>query len=297
LAELLTALETGKRVDIQEFIALAEKILEDAQQGAPLRFLSAGIEHPARSVACHGLTVAQVVARVMRRDPEMRGRPIEPVLAALVHDVGLLRVPREILARPGPLEDAQRRAIESHCRIGAELVSQLVQGQSWLTQATAGHHERLDGTGYPDGLRDLQIAPLTRLLAVCDVYSALCAPRSHRPGRDPRTALTDTLLLAEQGALDRSHAERLLVLSFYPVGSVVELVDGAIGGVIAIHQDRHDLQAPARPVVALLLDGRLQPLPVPHYLDLAECEGQGIVRTVPPTERRALIGRHYPEWI
>src|SRR5439155_20453691 len=115
-------------------------------------------------------------------------------------------------------------------------------------------HERLAGPGYPDGLIDAQILPLARLLAVCDAYAAACCWRPHRPARDTRTALTDVLLLAEQGVLDRHFAERLLQLSFYPVGSAVELADGSIGVVVAVPAGRRDLSAPARPVVALVVD-------------------------------------------
>src|SRR5205823_12838857 len=135
-------------------------------------------------------------------------------------------------------------------------VTRLLPGAAWLADATAGHHEHLDGTGYPNGVRELLLAPLTRLMAVCDVYAALCTPRPHRPARDPRTALTDTLLMAEKGFLDRFHAERLLQLSFYPIGSVVELAEGAVGVVVATHQGRRDLNLPARPVVQLITDAR-----------------------------------------
>jgi hypothetical protein len=103
------------------------------------------------------------------------------------------------------------------------------------------------------------------------------------------------LLLADQGALDPREAERLLLLSFYPVGSVVELADGAVGLVVATHTAREDLNTPARPVVALIRDGRGQPLPGPHYLDLAWCEGQSIVRTLSAPERRGVLGQRYPQ--
>src|SRR5207302_1036318 len=156
-------------------------------------------------------------------------------LAALVHDVGMLRVPLEILVHPGSLNDEQKRAVERHTQIGADLAARLLPNGAWLAEATGGHHERLDGTGYPGGLRDGHIAPLTRLLAVCDVYAALRAPRPHREARSTRTALADTLLLADQGALDPREAERLLLLSFYPPGTVVELADGAVGLVVATH--------------------------------------------------------------
>jgi HD-GYP domain-containing protein (c-di-GMP phosphodiesterase class II) len=295
LADLLLALHAGEAADVKPFVALAEAVVEGANQATPLRFLYEAPDRPARFVACHSLTVAQVVARVVRGDPDWRGRALEPVLAALVHDGGMLAVPPEVLAQPGPLDDGQRRLVEGHVRAGAALAARLLPDGPWLAEAVAGHHERLDGTGYPGGLRELQLAPLPRLLAVCDVYAALCAPRPHRPARETRTALTDTLLLAEQGALDRNHAERLLQLAFYPVGSVVELADGAVGVVVATPSPRRDLNAPSRPVVALLTDAQGAPLPLPQHLDLAQAESRSIVRALSPAERRDLLGRRYPE--
>jgi HD-GYP domain-containing protein (c-di-GMP phosphodiesterase class II) len=295
LADLLTRLAAGQDVNVKAFVALAEAVLSDAEQALPLRFLHTPADQPARFTAAHSLTVAQVIARVVRHDPDLRVRPLEPVLAALVHDVGMLRVPTEVLAHPGPLDDEQRRVVEQHARAGAERVARLLPSGAWLAEATAGHHERMDGTGYPDGLREAQLAPLTRLLAVCDVYAALGAPRPHRDARGTRTALADTLLLADQGALDPRHAEKLLPLSFYPVGQVVELADGAVGVVVATPTTRHDLQTPARPVVALLTDGGGRLLPAPHHLDLAAHEGRSIVRTLSAGERREILGRRYPD--
>ena len=130
---------------------------------------------------------------------------------------------------------------------------------------------------------------------MCDVYAALCAPRPHREARSTRTALADTLLLADQGALGPREAERLLLLSFYPPGTVVELADGAVGLVVATHMARHELNTPARPVVAVVRNGGGQLLPAPHYLDLALCEGQSIVRTLSASERRDVLGQRYPQ--
>jgi HD-GYP domain-containing protein (c-di-GMP phosphodiesterase class II) len=294
LAELVSALDTGRAADAAALAALAEPLVEEARQGTPLRFLASDPRQPARFVACHSLTVAQVIARLTRHDPEYRGRPQDPVLAALLHDAGMLTVGAEVLARPGPLDDAGRRLVEAHPRRGAELAARLLPAAAWLTEAVAAHHERIDGTGYPAGLRAGQIGPLARLLAVCDVYAALCTPRSQRPALDPRTALTDTLLLSEPGGLDGQYAERLLQLAFYPVGSVVELADGAVGVVVATHPLRRDLNLPARPVLAVLTDEQGKPLPVPRHVDLAQADGPSIVRTLSTEEWRDLLGGRSP---
>jgi HD-GYP domain-containing protein (c-di-GMP phosphodiesterase class II) len=293
LSDLLSRSAGGRKVAVQDFISLAETILAEADQ-APLRFPETMPQVPASFVASHSWVVACVIARIVRHDPDLRPRPVEPVLAALVHDVGMLQVPAEVWLHAGPLDDSQRRAMERHTQIGADLAAQLLPSGAWLAEATRGHHERLDGTGYPGGLRDTHIAPLTRLLSACDVYAALCSPRPYRPAGGTRTALADTLLMADQGALDPRVAERLLSLTFYPVGATVELADGAVGVVVATHAAPRDLNTPARPVVAVLLDGRGQPLPTPDYLDLAGSECQSIVRTLSAAERREALGKRYP---
>jgi HD-GYP domain-containing protein (c-di-GMP phosphodiesterase class II) len=297
LADVLNGLHSGAAVKLDSVTEIATAIIDDARSGGPLRFLRASPELTERFVAAHSLTTARVAARIGRHDPDHRKDPTRSVLAALLHDVGMLRVPAEILARPGALDDAQRRIVESHPQIGAEILTRWLPSEEWLAEAAAGHHERLDGTGYPAGLRENQLSALTRFIMVCDVYAALVAARPHRPGFDTRTALADTLLSAEKGLLDRDHAERLLQLSFYPVGSVVELADGAVGVVVATHMGRRDLNTPARPVLALLTDSEGQALAGPHFLDLAQCDGQSILRALKPPERRKLLGKRYPEFV
>jgi hypothetical protein len=287
--------------------ALAAEVYAEGP-AVPMRFLDAppdaaqlflgGPEFPAPALfaACHGLTAARVMSRMLRMAPEWADRPLDAVAAALLHDLGTMRVPLDSLTPAGELTDEQRRAVEAHPRAGAELIAYRLPTFAHLVEDIAAHHERLDGTGYPGGLKGEQVPPLTRLLAVASSYAAMCCRRPHRAAHDPRTALTDVLLYAEQNLLDRFAAEKLLALSFYPVGSVVEMTDGAVGVVAANHQGRRELHLAARPVLSLLIDagGRLLPVPLP--LDLAECEGGAVVRTLPVAERARRLGRHYPEW-
>jgi hypothetical protein len=86
-------------------------------------------------------------------------------------------------------------------------------------------------------------------------------------------------------------------LSFYPVGSVVELADGSVGLVVATHLMPRQLQTPGRPVIAMLADGEGRLLPTPRHLDLAESEGRTIVRSLSGTQRRQLLGKRYPELV
>jgi hypothetical protein len=295
LAELLSVLANGQPVELTPFRRIAEEVQAEVAACEPLRFLNGEPTRPAFFAACHGLTVARVAARVVMHDPVFRDRASDLLLAALLHDVGMATLSSDLLTSSEPLTDEQRRLIEGHCRLGAQVLTPLIPDQRWLVDAAEHHHERLDGTGYPDGLRENSIEPLTRLLAVCDVYAALCSPRVHRPARSSRTALADTLLMAENGLLDTRCAELLLPLSFYPVGSLVELAHGERGVVVATPTPGSVLDNSARPVVALLTDPQGQPLPRVRHLDLTR-SGHRIVRSLSAEERRDLSQR-FPEWV
>ncbi|MEX2143252.1 MAG: HD-GYP domain-containing protein [Anaerolineales bacterium] len=113
------------------------------------------------------------------------------VQGGIVHDVGKLQVADEILNKPGPLNAEERKAIEHHPVAGYELCARLGFMAPELG-VIRSHHERLDGTGYPDGLANGKIPMLARLLSVIDVWDALTSPRAYRPAW-PQTAALDYL--------------------------------------------------------------------------------------------------------
>ena len=133
------------------------------------------------------------------------------------------------------------------------------------------------------------------MLAAADTYSALCSPRAYRAAQDTRAALTDVLLLAEHGQLDKDFAEYLVHVSFYPVGSVVELTDGRVGMVAANHANRLDPRTQMKPIVALLADAGGTLLPRAEHVGLVQSPRCGILRTLPADRRRELLARRYPD--
>jgi HD-GYP domain-containing protein (c-di-GMP phosphodiesterase class II) len=187
--------------------------------------------------------------------------------------------------------------VDAHAQVGAELILNCFPEIAPLAAAVGPHHERADGTGYPAGLQGTTVPNLARLLAVADVYAALNENRPYRPARESRPALTEVLLLAEHGLLDRDSASILVRLSFYPVGSVVELTDGRAGVVVANHPNPSDPRMPGRPVVAVLADPDDMLLPHPEHVDLATSDRGGILRSLSTERRRKLLGSRYPDLV
>lgn len=109
-------------------------------------------------------------------------------IGAFLHDIGKIEVPTALLNRPGPLTDDERVAIKTHSTTGAEIVAEV--NFPWpVHDMILQHHERLDGTGYPSGLKGEQIIPEARVIAVADVYDAMASRRPYRDGLGRAAAL------------------------------------------------------------------------------------------------------------
>jgi len=130
----------------------------------------------------------------------------EPMLKALwlggfLHDLGKVAVPDRILLKPGRLDLDERRIIQTHPAIGAEMV-QSMQTLAGVRPIIRHHHERYDGSGYPDGLRDQAIPLGARIMAVVDVYDALRTARPYKAAWSHEHAVAILLRETEAGAWD-----------------------------------------------------------------------------------------------
>ncbi len=129
-------------------------------------------------------------------------------LGGLVHDVGKIGVSDEILRKPGKLTDDEWKIMKSHTTMGEAILAPLHQMRVFIP-LTRWHHERLDGSGYPDGLKGDEIPMLVRILSVADVFDAYTAERPYHPGR---SALDGILFLRKEASsnrLDTKYVEAL----------------------------------------------------------------------------------------
>lgn len=133
-------------------------------------------------------------------------------LAGLLHDVGKVGVPDEILLKPGRLTAEERAIMERHARLSAEAI-QGIPGFSDLVRSVYAHHERLDGSGYPEGTFGDAIPMGARILGVADTFEALTSDRPYRPGRNALDALEVFERESHLFDTDVVAALRLLVLS------------------------------------------------------------------------------------
>ena len=161
-----------------------------------LEKLSAALE--ARDAYTHGHS--KRVTRHSERIARELGLPRELVakvrIAAAVHDVGKIRTPRDVLTKPGRLDDSEFEIVKQHPVDGAEMVCDL--GDAEITAMVRHHHERLDGTGYPDRLAGDEIPLGARIIAVADTFDAMTSSRPYRAACRHKKALD--VLAKEAGA-------------------------------------------------------------------------------------------------
>lgn len=111
-------------------------------------------------------------------------------MAATVHDIGKFRIPSEILCKPGKLDDIEYSLMQTHCRSGFEILTKM-NVPNLVAEIVLQHHERLNGTGYPQGLAGNKILWEAKVLGVADVVEAMASHRPYRPALGIQAALKE----------------------------------------------------------------------------------------------------------
>jgi putative nucleotidyltransferase with HDIG domain len=181
----------------------------------------------------------------------------EAGLGGLLHDVGKMKIPNEILNKPGKLTDEEFGIMKSHASLSRDLLLGVSGISEMVIQIAGEHHEKMDGGGYPRGIAGDAISQIGRMTAVVDVYDALTSNRVYHQGMEP-TEVLKKLLEWSGTHLDGNLVQQFIrALGIYPVGSLVRLSGGRLAVVVEQSEDL------LRPVVRVVFDSarkiRLQP--------------------------------------
>lgn len=174
--------------EVTERITRAKK-LEQMLDGITLAMADL-VEQRDPYTSGHQKRVAEIAVTIAQQMgwPEERLRPL--FIAASLHDIGKISIPTEILAKPATLTVLERKFIEQHPQAGADILRRVPF--PWdVAGIILSHHERLDGSGYPRGLKGNEIDQESRILAVADVYEAMTTHRPYRPALSTETALAE----------------------------------------------------------------------------------------------------------
>lgn len=238
------SLQTEKAKQIVE--DLVERIYEDADALLWLTQLKKRTEYTADH--CLNVCVLALAFGAHLGYPKAHLHTIG--LGALLHDIGKMKTPKEILDKPARLTDEEFDIIRRHPLDGYDLLKQSEHPvPAEVLDIVRSHHERLSGRGYPDGLKGEEIGTSVLMVAICDVYDAITSDRVYHHGIAPHEGLSAMYQLAPNDFGRELMQEFIKCIGIYPVGSLVELESGALGIVVS-----NDPKNRLRPVIMLVRD-------------------------------------------
>ena len=168
----------------------------------------------------------------------------DTVIGALIHDVGKLLIPKEILNKCGRLDDVEMEIMRSHASIGLEIVSRDTRFSELVRDVVGSHHERDNGAGYPKKTKG-NISLGAKVVSVADVFDALVSDRPYRSGMSINKAIE----ILSKDSLNSDIKDSLFhMVVYYPINSVVIISNGCIG---VVEENGEDLQ---RPCIRLIYD-------------------------------------------
>jgi putative nucleotidyltransferase with HDIG domain len=195
------SLSTGAPLDVRGTLGASRELLSGVGQAGLNAWLdTVRGHHDGTFQHCLLVTGAAVAYALEAKLPP--ADQLKLTVAALLHDIGKAEIPLDILDKPDRLSDAEFEIVKRHPIIGRDYLLTQDNLPPEVIDAVAHHHEYLDGSGYPDRLAGDQIAPLTRILTVCDVYGALVERRAYKPPKTPYEAIMILSDMARQGKVD-----------------------------------------------------------------------------------------------
>ena len=256
----------GQALNASDALPVVEEITTSVMRNPGALISLARLKNKDDYTYMHSVAVCALMVSLARQLGLNNEQIHEAGLAGLMHDIGKTMSPPEILNKPGKLTDAEFTVMKNHPVDG----NKILLGSNGITSDVAlfvclHHHEKVDGSGYPDGLTNEQISLYAKMGAVCDVYDAITSNRPYKNGWEPAESIRK---MAEwsHGHFDQRIFEAFVrSIGIYPIGSMVKLSSDRLGVVVGQTE-----QSLLTPVVKVFFSIKSNARIPPEIVDLSK---------------------------
>lgn len=197
-------------------------------------------------------------------------------IGAFLHDVGKIKIPPAILDKPGKLTELEFTIMKSHAKHSIDIIKNTPEVSALSLEVAAQHHEKLNGSGYPNGLSSEEITMYGRMISICDIYDALTANRCYKEGYSQVKAFSILRALSESNQLDATLVDAFIkCIGVYPVGAVVQLGSNRLALVSGRNNDD-----PIRPKVKPFYSLQPKKFETTEDIDLSDMRDEQIIKCV-----------------
>jgi HD-GYP domain-containing protein (c-di-GMP phosphodiesterase class II) len=254
----------GNAIDTRQCETLVNDIAESVLRNPSALISLARLKTSDDYTYMHSVAVCALMISLGRALQLSEAACREAGLAGLLHDIGKVSIPLDILNKPGGLSDDEFVTVKSHPRRGFEMLQEGGSVSAAVLDVCLHHHEKIDGSGYPDRLAGEQISLLARMGAVCDVYDAITSNRPYKAGWDPAESVSK--MISWKGHFDTKVLSAFIqVIGIYPTGALVRMRSQRLG--VVVEQNREQF---TKPVVKVFYCLKTKVQLTPETLDLAQ---------------------------
>lgn len=262
VGRIFADLSAGQAPQIEEVVPIVSDVVTSVFQNSEALISLARLKTQDDYTYMHSVSVCALMVAVGRSLGFDAQRCRAFAMAGLFHDVGKALVPLELLNKPGRLDALEFEKVKGHAALGHAMIADSGFNDQDVLDVCLHHHEKIDGTGYPEQLSGDAISLVARMGAVCDVYDAVTSARPYKSAWDPSEALRR--MATWKGHFDRSILAALVkAVGIYPVGSVVRLASQRLAVVMA-----NPKESRSKPVVKAFYSLLYQQHIVPELIDL-----------------------------
>lgn len=242
VVSMFSDVRMGKAIEIEEATTMVDEINQSMERNrnamlSLVRLKSANEYTYLHSVAVCVLMIA-VGKQLGLREEELKLAGV----AGLLHDIGKMAIPIEVLDKPGKLTDEEFVIMKSHPRRGWEILKSCYQVHETALDVCLHHHERIDGNGYPDKLSGDALTLFARMGAVCDVYDAISSDRCYKKAWSPAESIQKMASWREGHFDEKVFQAFVKSIGIYPNSSLVKLKSGRLG--VVLEQSKKSLTTP-----------------------------------------------------